>query len=140
MATIVDIADSVVADLNAAFSQTFTAERHYLPRFKLPELEQLKVTVVPRGLTIQALDRGRDRCDYEIDVAVQQRTNLTKESLDALMTLAEEIADRFRGKRLASFPAARCIEVKNEPVYAPEHLEEFRQFTSVMTLTFSLAR
>jgi hypothetical protein len=30
--------------------------------------------------------------------------------------------------------------VKNEPVYSLEHLDEFRQFTSVITLTFRVWR
>jgi hypothetical protein len=30
--------------------------------------------------------------------------------------------------------------VANKPVYATEHLEEFRQFTSVLTLTFKVFR
>ena len=139
MATILDIADAVVTELNqATFSLPFTAERQYLPRFELPELTALKVTVVPRGLTIQAMDRGRDRFDFEIDVAVQQRRSL--DTLDDLMDLTEEIADYFRKGLLASFPAARCSEVKNDPVYAADHLEELGQFTSVVTLTFQVGR
>jgi hypothetical protein len=56
------------------------------------------------------------------------------------MTLVEEIADHFRTQPLASYPNARCTEVKNEPVYSLEHLDEFRQFTSVITLTYRVWR
>ncbi len=140
-ATIVQIADAVVAQLNATtFSQTLTAERHYLPRFELSEMTELRVSVVPRSVTSKGLDRNRDSFDYQIDVAVQQKLDPTSGNLDALMALVEEIADHFRSHPLAGYPQARCTEVENVPVYAPEHLDEFRQFTSLLTLTFRVWR
>lgn len=139
MAVILDIADSVVAQLNGTtFSQPVTAERHYQPKFELSEMTDLKVSVVPRSLASKTLDRNRDSFDYQIDVAVQQKTDMSQASLDALMTLVEEIADQTQP--LASYPNARCTEVKNEPVYSLEHLDEFRQFTSVITLTYRVWR
>ena len=36
--------------------------------------------------------------------------------------------------------AGRCIKVKNVPAYSPKHLEELHQFTSVLTVTYRLAR
>lgn len=140
-ATIVQIADAVVAELNAvAFSRLVAAERHYLPQFELAELTELRVSVVPRSLASKVLDRHRHSFDYQIDVAVQQKIEPTPGNLDALMALVEEIADHFRSEPLAGYPQARCTEVENVPVYAPEHLDEFRQFTSVLTLTFKVWR
>ncbi len=140
-ATIVQIADAVVAELNAAaFSLGFTAERHYLPKFELSELTTLRVSVVPREIASTSLDRNRDSFDYLIDVAVQKKVDPSVENLDALMALVEEIADHFRSEPLVGLPQARCTEVKNAPVYALEHLDEFRQFTSVLTLTFRVWR
>jgi hypothetical protein len=141
MAVILDIADAVVAQLNGgSFSQPLTAERHYQPKFELSEMTELKVSVVPRSLASKTLDRNRDTFDYLIDVAVQKKTDMTQAALDTLMTLVEEIADHFRTQPLASYPNARCTEVKNEPVYALEHLDEFRQFTSIITLTYRVWR
>lgn len=137
MATIIDIADSVVAELNAAtFSQPVSAVRHYAPQYDVAQMTALHVTVVPKALSSQALDRSRDTFEYLIDVAVQQKVDQANPPLDVLMTLVEEIADHFRARALDSFPNARCIEVKNEPVYSPEHLTELGQFTSVLTLKF----
>jgi len=141
MAVILDIADSIVAQLNGgSFGQPLTAERHYQPKFDLSEMTELKVSVVPRSLASKTLDRNRDTFDYLIDVAVQKKTDMSQASLDALMTLVEEIADHFRTQPLASYPNARCTDVKNEPVYSLEHLDEFRQFTSVITLTYRVWR
>lgn len=141
MATIIQIADAVVTQLNAAtLSQPLTAARLYAPSFELPDMETLHVTVVPRGIASTSLDRKRDSFSYEIDLAVQKKTDMAQASLDALMTLVEEIADHFRTEPLASFPGARCVDVKNVPVFSQEHLDELRQFTSVLTLTFRMAR
>lgn len=141
MAVIIDIADAVMATLNAGtFSQAFTAERHYLPRYELPELATLRVSVVPKGIATEALDRNRDRVDYRIDVAVQHKAGVDLATLDALMTLAEEIGDYLQGTPLVGFPQARCIDMVHEPIYAPEHLDEFRAFTSVMTFTYRVWR
>jgi hypothetical protein len=141
MATIIDIADSIVAELNAAsFSQPVAAVRHYAPQYDVAEMTTLHVTVVPKGLASKSLDRSRDTFEYMIDVAVQQKVDQANPPLDDLMGLVEEIADHFRAAALSSFPNARCTEVKNEPVYSPEHLSELGQFTSVLTLTFKVWR
>jgi hypothetical protein len=141
MAVVIDIADAVVAELNAtSFSQPLVAERHYQPRFELSEMANLKVSVVPRSMTSSTLDRRNDSFDYQIDVAVQKRTDTNPVLLDAMMNLVEEIADHFRTQPLSNYPQARCIDVKNEPIYALEHLDELRLFTSVITLTFRVWR
>ena len=89
MATIIQIADAVVAQLNAAtFSQPLTAARLYAPSFELPDMETLHVTVVPRGVASTSLDRKRDSFSFDIDLAVQKKTDMEQASLDALMTLS----------------------------------------------------
>jgi len=140
-ASIVAIADAVTAELNGnTFTQTFTAQRLYLPVFDLQSMSELKVTVVPKGITSSSLDRSRDNFDYQIDVAVQKKVNSQIEVIDSLMRLVEEIGDYFRSNPLSSYPGARCTNVENTPVYAQDHLQELRQFTSVLTLTFRLWR
>jgi hypothetical protein len=140
-ATIVAIADAVVAQLNATtFAQPMAASRHYVPVFELSEMSQLRVSVVPKAITSASLDRNRDRFDYLIDVAVQRKLGPSLGNLDAMLELVEEISDHFRSHPLTGFPEARCVEVENDPVYAPDHLEEFRTFTSLLTLTYRVWR
>ena len=55
------------------------------------------------------------------------------------MSLVEEIADHLRKQPLPG-QSGRCIKVKNVPAYSPKHLEELHQFTSVLTVTYRLAR
>lgn len=53
MSTIIDVTAALVARLNAGeFSQSFTAERKYQPVFELPELAELRVSVVPKAVII----------------------------------------------------------------------------------------
>lgn len=142
MAVITDIADAIVAELNAAtFSQPVTATRHYLPQFDLKEMHALHVTVVPKRVVLAGGDRSRSQGDYSIDVAVQRKFESEMNAdLDPLTNLVEEIVDHFRGKRLASYPNAAWLKTEQTVLYAPEHIDEFRQFTSVLTLTYRVLR
>ncbi|XZE55913.1 hypothetical protein SH139x_001962 [Planctomycetaceae bacterium SH139] len=142
MSTVIQIAESVTAQLNSAsFSQTFTAKRLYVPNFDLEELSELHVSVVPRDVLLSALDRLTNRYNVRIDIAVQQKFESgANAEIDPLLNLIEEISDLFRLKRLGSLPAARCITIEHPVIYSVEHWEQQRQFTSLLTLTFQLAR
>ena len=142
MATITDIADAVVQELNAgSWSLPLSAERHYRPLFDLADMAALHVTVVPKGVVVERADWSRSQFDYQVDVAVQKKVAaVDNATLDPLTALVQEVADFLRGRRLAALPAAMCVAVRNEPIYAPEHLDELRQFTSVLTFTYRVAR
>ena len=142
MAVITDIADAVAAEINAgSYSQELTAQRLLLPRFDLEDMKTLQVTVVPKAVTTVPGGRAHNQHDYVIDVAVQQKLRTTDDSeIDGLLTLVDEIADQLRFKRLTSYPNAIWLKTENEPVYAQEHLDELRQFTSILSFTFRLMR
>jgi len=142
MSVLLLITDAVVESLNAAsLSQELTAERHYQPVFDLPEMADLHVSVVPKGIEVLASSRNQNQHDYAIDIGIQQKVADDAEA-DTLMALAEEIADHFRLSRVqiegtGSIPV---LKVGTEPVFAPEHLTEKRVFTSIITLTFRVLR
>ncbi|GAB6185698.1 hypothetical protein [Thermopirellula anaerolimosa] len=138
MSTIVALADAVVSELNAeGWSLPFAARRLYRPRFEPADLKTLQVSVVPRALVIEAASRADDSRQYQIDLAVQQKLDAeSSEEIDPLLGLVEEIARHFRLRRPAAMPSALCVKVENEPVYAVEHLDELRCFTSILTLSF----
>ncbi len=142
MGVISDIAESVKEALDGGtFSQPVTAERHYLPIYDLQDMQNLHVTVVPKGVLVQAGGRSQNQHDYQIDVAVQKKLATgDNDEIDPLLTLVDEIADYFRLKRLDSFPNAMWVKTENAPVYAVEHLDQLAQFTSVLTLTFRVIR
>ncbi len=142
MALVTDVADAVVAELNAKpFSQPFEAKRTYLPQFDLAQMKDLHVTVVPKAVTILPASRAQNQHDVAIDVAVQKKVDKTDNTeIDALMGLVDEIADRFRLKRLDSYPGAVWSKTEQQPIYSQEHLDQMRQFTSVLTFTFRVVR
>ena len=146
---IAQIADAVVTDLNAAgteFEGEFTAERHYRPRFEVGngDLDELRVSVVPRGISIEKATRAGDIHEVQVDVAVQQKlppeADDSPAAIDMLMRTVQQIADHMRGRRLSAFEEAAWRRIENEPIYAVDHLDELRVFTSVLTLTYRVLR
>jgi len=134
-ARIADLAKAITTELTAEeFSQDFDAEFAYRPKFDLPDMDTLHVTVVPSGLTRTIDTRSKTQNDDRIDVGIQQRA-LTDEALDALMALVEELAD-WCERRMFDSPKAVCIRVENDPIYDPTFLQEMKVFCSVLTLTF----
>ena len=141
MSVIVDVAEAVKTELNEhEFSQAFTAERHYRPVFDLKDMKDLHVTVVPKGVTLSTAGRDRAQHDVQVDIAVQRKVTGSNDEADSLMALVDEIADFFRLRRLAEFKDAVWVGTENSPVFAPEHLEQLGQFTSVLTLTFRVLK
>jgi hypothetical protein len=136
MSLLINIADAVAAELNnAELSQEFTATVNLKPEFELKDLKNLKVTVVPKSLKFTGALRHESAKEVQIDVGAQKKT-ADPEQLAVLLQLVEEIAGIFDRKRLAQYQKAVCIGIENEPIYDPEHLRQFRQFTSVVTLKF----
>jgi len=142
VSTINQIADAVVASLNATpFSLPFTAERKYQPILELSQLHELRVSVVPKSLTATAATRADAFFDCAIDIGVQRKVNADDApTLDGLMHLVEEIGDRLRVHRLEAFPGAAWLATENDPIFAPDHLEKERVFTSVLTVTYRVRR
>ena len=141
MALIIDIADAVVTELNAApagtFDPAFTAARRVLPEFDLAELAELKVTVVPKAVEISGSMRSVGQFDFQIDIGVQKKLGKDLDTETAgLCGLVDGIAGYLRRRSLAAAPHAVWVRTQNDPVYAPEHLAEQRAFTSVLTVTY----
>ena len=143
MSSIIAIADAIVAALNGhSFSQPFMAQRCYVPTFDLKDMKNLHVTVVPRGVEMTNASRLAVQSGVQIDIAIQQKlpadTAGDSAAIDDLMGLVEEIADFIRAT--SHFGDAAWVKMANTPIYSPEHLEQLRQFTSVLTLTLFVMR
>ena len=141
MALIIDIADAVVTELNAApagtFDPAFTAVRRVLPEFDLSELAELKVSVVPKAVEISGYTRSVGQFDCRIDIGVQKKLGKDLDTeVAGLCGLVDAIAGYLRRRPLAAAPHAVWVRTQNDPVYAPEHLAEQRAFTSVLTITY----
>ncbi len=144
MSTIIDIANAVAGELNAPASPLAgqaTAQRAYRPVFDLQDMKNLHVTVIPRGVDMSSASRSFVQADVQIDIGVQKKpTELNQAELDSLMALVEQIADYLRGRKLADAPEASWVKMENNPIFAAEHLEQFGQFTSVLTVTYRVMK
>lgn len=147
------IADAVAAALNGAtLSHAFVAERSYVPFISTEELQELRaphVAVIPATLEGTIQDRsGRWDPRYQIDVGIRKfvgnndrlPTNAElNERCDAMRVLAEEVMDLFRGARPGDV-AARCVEVRNDPIFDPKILADHWIFATVVSLFFRKVR
>ncbi|MEZ6097166.1 MAG: hypothetical protein R3C03_23575 [Pirellulaceae bacterium] len=97
MALVIDIADSIVAELNAAtLAMPVSAARHYVPSFELQDMNELHVSVVPKGVVVTKSDRNHNTVDAAIDIAVQKKFSVGDAAeIDPLLDLVESIADFF---------------------------------------------
>lgn len=140
-ALLLQVADAVTYAINmGVYSQTFTAVRYYQPRFELVDMDTLHVSVIPRSIAEKPATRALTAYDCSIDIGIQQRSAMDQATLDALTGLVAEIADRLRTVSLPTMPDARLVALNNEPVFAPDHLDELRQFTSVLSATYRVWR
>jgi hypothetical protein len=137
VAQLLSIADAMVDLINAGlFSQTFIATRQYLPIERLEVLNDLTVTVVCRGFNSNASTRAMRQLDYSVDIGVQQRYPIGNQDVpDSLTDLMEEIGDYLWNNPLANI-SVRIVDLQNVPIYLPQHIEEFSQFTSVLRPTY----
>ncbi|HLO40890.1 MAG TPA: hypothetical protein VK176_07695 [Phycisphaerales bacterium] len=139
MSTIAALADAVAAHVTAgSFGQPVTAVRMYQPAFTLEDLNDLRVSVVPRTVQMTPVTRDSLAVEYVIDVGVQKKlpADGADAAIDELLALAEAIADHLRFQRLEGFPDAAWVGISHEPVVSSESLEQHRVFTSVLSVTY----
>lgn len=140
MSLVTTIADAVVATLNASGVLTAVdAERSYLPRYEMAEMATLKVTVVPKAMTTDQAARSHASHDVTVDVAVQKKLGNAEQAQaeqDGLMDLSEQLAEHLRVTPLTGQANIRWVRTEHTAIYATEHLEQMRQFTSLFAITY----
>jgi len=133
MSIVNDIADAIVAKLNADFRGPWAqAVRTYQPSYKLEELATCRCTVIPRAVKITNASRTSQNWDCSFDIGVQQKIS-TDVNCDDLMIVVEQIVKAFTRVDLGN---AVFIEIANDPAFIPEKLDEQRVFMSVVTVTY----
>ncbi len=84
-------------------------------------------------------DRAHNKYHCRVESRCKKFSKGTNEEIDPLVDLVEKIADEFRLKRLDSFQA-QGVSNRTRRSVLQRTLEQLRQFTSLLTLTFELAR
>ncbi len=145
MSLITNIADAVATELNEApagtFDRHFTAKRCVLPAFEPADLDQLRISVVPKRMSLTGATRMASEVTLTVDIGIQKRLDpATDDALDSQVASLGHLVDQIIGylqrHPLRLMPAVAWVELANDPVYAPEHLLEQRIFTSVLTVTY----
>lgn len=138
LSVIDQLADELVAFLNATdFGETFAARKVYRPVLALKDAgTTIHVTVVPNSTKYLRATRSETSRQTSIDVGVQRRV-ADEDEVAAMLLLVERMAQSLLGLRSTEIEAV-CRAVENDPVYAPDHLEERRLFTSVLTTTWEV--
>jgi len=147
MSDAIELADGIVESLNdTEFDPPFMAQRGYLPRFDLEELDdRIVVTVVPGGDVQSGLSRKSDQYLFTTEIGVMCRfpgqAGPGNEQLDPLMKLMQAIRDHLRH-------TATRIETENlsavwtgvEVSYSDDHLERLNQFTALIKVQHRIFR
>jgi len=143
VALVLDVADALVEALNGgAFSLPFQAVRAYVPAYRLQEMTALRVTVIPREVTSEPYSRGQRLYTVRIDVGVQKRVDPEDTAaVDALVDLVHEMEAFLRGRdlELPGGETAKWRETEWPALWLPDHLREYRQFTSVLSPAYEVA-
>jgi len=140
MSLLTDVADAVVAELNAgSFGQEFTAARLWNPRRPLTDLSTLRVDVVPSQPSVQTEPADRDvfQNDVSIDVAVRKQADIDDTTvMDALADLVEEIVEHFQHTKLTDQPHADLRSTEILAIADAEYQHTKRVFFAAATLTY----
>lgn len=118
----------------SSFIQPFTASARVLPEHELSALKNLTISVVPKSVEIINLTRAASNLEIEIDIAVQKKVTAQIDTdVESLLSMVTEIIDFVNRRNIGE---AKFIKVSNDPIYSPEHLNEKRLFTSLITVTY----
>lgn len=136
------LADALVVELNnATFTPAVVAQRIYRPVHSLPQLDEIKLLVVPRSFATSATDRGADQLELQVDVGVRRRVRPDEdEDIDQMLSLLDQVSEWLNRRQLVQMPAARFLGLLAEPIYDPEDLDNRHVFTGVLTATYRLLR
>ena len=130
MSTVVNLAEAVVAEL-----KEYNAELSFFPEFELRDLDKMRVVVVPVGTQYKTLSRASHEELPRVQIGILKRG--CEEELPELLREVEILGLSFLNQKICG---ATCVCVAYNPIYAPDHLRERGQFTSVIELTFKVLK
>ena len=129
----IQMAEAVLQKIKESFPD-IQSERRYVPSLELKDTKDTRIIVVPKDISYERASRSHNNVQVAVDVAVMKKFQKGDAAeLDPLCDLVEKILKQFDGKTLGD---ALCLKAQNVPIYAQEHYDKWRQFTSLITLTF----
>jgi hypothetical protein len=111
-----------------------------LPGVELDKLTAVpRVSVVPKSVQPQHMTRSGRADNITIDIGIQAKiTGSPETDVPKLCRLVRTLLDFMWSRALARAPEAAFMDAGIDPVYAPEHLQQLRVFTSVLSVTYKV--
>ena len=106
----------------------------YWPEYDRKDITSERIVVTPEGIAYAHMSRNLVQTDYLIAVGILRRA--TEDDVPGLVKKVQRLGRMLLGRQ---FIAARCVDVKYDPLYSIDHLRERRQFTAVLRLTLRTA-
>ncbi len=153
MNSLVDIADALVAELDAAiadgfFLVPFAPVRQYVPDESIED-ETLRVIVMATSSESKALSRTEDEGTLGVQVVITKKLSpihpdglSIDEQADQMMDFVEQLKrwirwdGEGRRRRLSQAPEASYASMKHVPAYSPGVLKQNHEFFSVLTVSY----
>ncbi len=135
MSNCIDIADSIVHELNNA-ELGITAVRACVPKYDLRKDDELKVQVVPVAIDYTIATRADTHGDYQINIGFLKKLENIESEVEDMYDLIESVAKHLRTTGLSQMPTVKFINASTPAVYDPDLLEQKKVFLSVLTVTY----
>lgn len=145
-ATIIDIADAVVAQLEGAtFTETpAVIERVVVPLYKVDEQTpgDIAVKVLPKTIDYElSLTRSVGENVYTVYVAIYRQTTAATrdEEVVTMLGFVQEVSELLRQNiRLTAYPSAALSAIRYAPLYDAGQLDATDTFLSVLECDYGL--
>lgn len=145
MSTLRDIADALADSLAATTYDEATpvVQRVNWPDYSIEDMAQPVMAVTPGTVTIERVDRTHHQYDYAV-VTFLGRHTPTDSAADAMLNLAEEVADAIRQHNWdeeVEWPAGVTSPVEvSIDINPDEALQERNVWRAVITATYRVFR
>ena len=108
-----------------------TLEASRLPRWKLKEIDELRIAISDRSRRTTGAGRAPRRREIGLQLLIVQKLDAEHSQLEGLIELVYAI-----DSLLAAQTQLGWLESTNDPIYDPTKLETEHVFMSVLTITF----
>ncbi len=141
MTSTMDIADSVTETINTLTLHTdfWQAKCQVAPRFDLTAVsDKISIIVVPLSMEIEHYSRVADKVQHTINVGVYRRASRNDDLDDFVRTMATRTSELYYliiGKTI-DIAGIVLTASSIDPIYSSDHLQQYRAFLSVISLTY----
>jgi len=147
------LADAMVDALNSnqgSFDVRFTASRKFVPNLDLEDMDEVQVIVVPTGSIGERQSRKEIQNTHEVQVGVMLRLveTITDKQHSQMLAFVQQVVDFFTidtTRHLTidsdnSIDAAGTGVYEWDPIFVPEHIRQWNQFTAAPLFEFIVWR